>query len=35
MRMVGMPVFEQFIEGSYLMENIRKGGLGRKEKGAD
>lgn len=35
MRMIGVPVFEQFVEGSYLMENIRKGSLGRKEKGAD
>jgi len=35
MRMIGVPVFEQFVEGNYLMENIRKGGLGRKEKGAD
>lgn len=33
LRLCGVPAFEQFVEGSYLMENIRKGGLGRKEKG--
>lgn len=33
MRMIGVPAFEQFVEGSYLMENIRKGGLGRKTAG--
>lgn len=34
LKLMGIPAFEQFVEGSYLMENIRKGGLGRKEKGA-
>lgn len=30
LKLMGIPAFEQFVEGSYLMENIRKGGLGRK-----
>lgn len=30
MRTMGVPGFEQFVEGAYLLENIRKGGLGRK-----
>lgn len=30
LKMMGIPAFEQFVEGSYLAENIKKGGLGRR-----
>lgn len=30
LKLMGVPTFEQFVEGSYLLENIQKGGLGRK-----
>lgn len=30
LKLMGIPAFEQFVEGSYLAENIRKGGLGRR-----
>ena len=33
LRLMGVPVFEQFVEGAYLVENIRRGGLGAKRRG--
>ena len=32
MQAVGVPVFEQFVEGAYLLENLRRGPLGRLKK---
>ena len=32
MRVMGVPVWEPFIEGAYLLENIKKGGLGAKNR---
>jgi hypothetical protein len=31
MRLLGVPAWEQFVEGSYVIENILKGGLGAKK----
>jgi len=32
LRALGVPVFEQFVEGAYVLENLRRGPLGRLKK---